>query len=391
MIEFRQSIIDLYKAAFDDVSGAFGNKNDYFSDYQELISKRQELLDLLDEPASASGYKERIGLEEDKLAANIEKLNSLEQVLKDSVASGYVEEGSDEWIEMQSEIRATTLEIADNKIAIQELIDEMNNIPVDVFNKTREAFEFKDSFLTSQQDYIEGYADYLEAIGVDVPEEVYDKLIEIEQEKRASKVEDLVNARQQFADIEAQGFTAADEEWQDAYNKIIELEKGVQDCDIAIAEWEKTIRELDIDTFERFIDRLNDIQSEIEHLYSLTSKKDVAFEDGTFTKEGITSIGLMYQKMELAKQTSEEYADKIKELNEKFASGAIEEQEYYETLQTLKEGQWDAIDAYEDAKDAIVDLEEARIDMIEKGIQKEIDAYQELIDLRKKELESERD
>ena len=391
MIEFRQSIIDLYKAAFDDVSGAFGNKNDYFSDYQELISKRQELLDLLDEPASASGYKERIGLEEDKLAANIEKLNSLEQVLKDSVASGYVEEGSDEWIEMQSEIRATTLEIADNKIAIQELIDEMNNIPVDVFNKTREAFEFKDSFLTSQQDYIEGYADYLEAIGVDVPEEVYDKLIEIEQEKRASKVEDLVNARQQFADIEAQGFTAADEEWQDAYNKIVELEKGVQDCDIAIAEWEKTIRELDLDTFERFIDRLNDIQSEIEHLYSLTSKKDVAFEDGTFTKEGITSIGLMYQKMELAKQTSEEYANKIKELNEKFAAGAIEEQEYYETLQTLKEGQWDAIDAYEDAKDAIVDLEEARIDMIEKGIEKEIDAYQELIDLKKDELDAERD
>ena len=60
-------------------------------------------------------------------------------------------------------------------------------------------------------------------------------------------------------------------------------------------------------------------------------------------------------------------------------------------MQELSDRQWDAIDAYESQKDAIVELEEARVDLIEEGINKEIEAYQELIDLKKEELDAERD
>jgi hypothetical protein len=42
-------------------------------------------------------------------------------------------------------------------------------------------------------------------------------------------------------------------------------------------------------------------------------------------------------------------------------------------------------------EDAIVDLAEARIDAIENGLQEEIDAYAELIELKKEELDAERD
>lgn len=391
MIEFRQSIIDLYKTAFDDLANAHSNKDDFLSDQQNYIDKYLELLDLQGEVASASGYQEQIAAEQKKMANNVAQLNNLRELLADGMSTGYIKEGSEEWIDMQDQIREVEAAILDNKIALEEYNNELKNLAVEAFNLVRDAFSNKDDFFTTQQDYIEGYIDYLEAIGVDAPEAIYEKLIEIEQEKRKNTLADLVDARQGFKDIEAKGYTAADEEWQDAYSQITELEKKIQDSDIAMAQWEQTIRELNFDKFDRFISRLDDLNSEIEHLRGLMDNEDVAFEDGTWTEEGITSLGLLYQQMQLNQQKSQEYAKKIDELNEEYAKGSMQEQEYYEQLQELKEGQWDAIEAYEDVKDAIVDMEEARIDMVENGINKEIDAYQELIDLKKKELESERD
>lgn len=391
MVEFRQSIIDLYKTVFDDLANAHSNKDDFLSDQQNYIDKYLELLDLQGEVASASGYQEQIAIEQKKMENNVAQLNNLRELLADGMSTGDIKEDSEEWINMQDQIREVEAAILDNKIALEEYNNELKNLSVEAFNLVRDAFSNKDNFFTTQQDYIEGYIDYLEAIGVDVPKAIYEKLIEIEKEKRNNNLTDLIDARQGLQDIEKAGYTAADEEWQDAYSQVTALEKKIQDSDIAMAQWAQTIRELDFDKFDRFISRLDDLNSEIEHLRGLMNNEDVALEDGTWTKEGITSLGLLYQQMQLNQQKSQEYAQKIEELNKAYSKGSMSEQEYYEQLQELKEGQWDAIEAYEDAKDSIVDMEEARIDMIEEGINKEIDAYEELISLKKKELDAERD
>lgn len=391
MVEFRKSIIELYKTAFDDVIAAYDNKDDFLSDQQNYIEKYRELMELQGEAPDAYGYQEQIANEEEKMADNIAELNSLRQTLAEGMANGGIKEGSEEWIEMQDKIRAAEEAVLDNKIAIEEYRQELKQLSVDTFELVRNAFSNKDNFLTNQQEYIQGYADLLEAQGIDVPAEIYDELIKIEQEKRANNVANLVDARQGLADIEAAGYTAVDEEWQDAYQQVVDLEKAVQDNDIAMAEYAKTIRDLDFEKFERFISRLDDLNSEIDNLRGLYDDEDVAFEDGTWTKEGITSLGLLYHQMELNQGKSEEYAEKIEELNQAYDNGEMSEQEYYESLQELKDGQWDAINAYESAKDAIVDLEEARIDMIEEGINKEIEAYEDLIEVKKEELDAERD
>ena len=100
---------------------------------------------------------------------------------------------------------------------------------------------------------------------------------------------------------------------------------------------------------------------------------------------------MAYQQMTYYKQSAEEVAKKMEDVEESYKRREINEKKYYETMQELSDQQWDAIEANKGQKDAIVDLNEARIDMIEDGINKEIDAYQELIDLKKKELDAERD
>lgn len=392
MVEFRKSIIDLYDEAFNGIAEAYDNKDDLLEDRQNYIDKYQQLMELQGSPEAATGYYELQRAEEAQLVNNIAKLEALKEARDAAYANSDIEQLSEEqWVAMEDEIRAVEAAILDNKIALEEYKQELKNLYVEAFNSIRDAFNFKDEFYSNQQSYIEGYADYLEAIGVDAPQELYDALIEIEQKKRENALADLQDAREGLTYLEAKGFTAADEEWQDAYGQIVALEKKIQDSDIAMAQWEKTIRDMDFEKFERFISRLDDINSEIEHIQNLLKNEDVAFEDGTWTEEGITSLGLLYQQMQLAQQKSKEYAEEIDELNATYAEGTMSEQEYYERLQELKEGQWGAIEAYEDTKDAIVDMEEARIDMIEQGIEKEIDAYSELIDLKKKELDAERD
>ena len=78
-------------------------------------------------------------------------------------------------------------------------------------------------------------------------------------------------------------------------------------------------------------------------------------------------------------------------LNKNWKALGYTEQEYAEKLKELKDGQYDAIKAYEDTKDAIVDLNKERIDAIKDGIEKEIDAYEELIKKKKEELDAEKD
>ena len=67
------------------------------------------------------------------------------------------------------------------------------------------------------------------------------------------------------------------------------------------------------------------------------------------------------------------------------------EQEYVEKLEDLKNGQYDAIKAYNQTKDAIVDLNKERVDEIKNIINKEIEAFEKLTQAKKKELDSEKD
>lgn len=390
-IEFRESIADLYKTAFDELDDAYSGKSDLYSDRQAYIEKYMELFELEDKVVPASAYTSLIAEEEKKMANNVAKLASLQAQLNQAVASGYIEVGDERWRAMQSEIRQTTLDIQDSKVAIAEYKKELKELHVEAFNIVRDAFSNRNDYFENQQNYIEGYIDYLEASGIDATPEIYEKLIEIEKKKRENNVADLVNARAGLRDLEAAGYTAADEEWVDAYNKIVELEKGIQDSDIAIKQWEKDIRDLEFEKFDKFAERVNNFNKELENVRKLIDDEDVAFEDGSWTKEGITNLAMLYHQIENNTNMIAKYNEEMAKLENQYKSGELSESEYTERAQELKDQQWELVLSNEELRDSIMDINEARIDIVEEGINKEVEAYKELIDLKKEELQSERD
>lgn len=385
--EKRQAYLDRFNntaEAYDNLANVYQGNYDNAEQYKKYadlygISIPKEILDYQSNQL------------EQQVQVTLNKKAELERQLAEAIASGDIAVGDSQWLEMVNAINDCTSAANDFKYQITEIEQEIKALSVDKFNDIKDAFNNVNDVFNDRQAYIEEYMNYLEALGIDVPAEMYEELIANEEDRQASNRASLESLRRQLAEMEANGYTAEDDEWVQAQADIRALEKEILASETAMAQWNKTIQEMSFEKFDEFLKRISDICDELENVYGLISDEDVALEDGSWTEEGIMSLGLMTQKMAIAKEQAEEYAKEIDKLNEEYKKGTMSEQDYYDRLMELKNGQWESINAYKEAKDAIVDINEARIDMIEEGIQKEIDAYEELIGLKKKELESERD
>lgn len=385
--EKRQAYLDRFNntaEAYDNLANVYQGNYDNAEQYKKYadlygISIPKEILDYQSNQL------------EQQVQVTLNKKAELERQLAEAIASGDIAVGDSQWLEMVNAINDCTSAANDFKYQITEIEQEIKALSVDKFNDIKDAFNNVDDVFNDRQSYIEEYMNYLEALGIDVPAEMYEELIANEEDRQASNRASLESLRRQLAEMEANGYTAEDDEWVQAQADIRALEKEILASETAMAQWNKTIQEMSFEKFDEFLKRISDICDELENVYGLISDEDVALEDGSWTEEGIMSLGLMTQKMAIAKQQAEEYAKEIDKLNEEYKKGTMSEQDYYDRLMELKNGQWESINAYKEAKDAIVDINEARIDQVENGIQKEIDAFEELIDIKKKELDAERD
>ena len=180
-------------------------------------------------------------------------------------------------------------------------------------------------------------------------------------------------------------------QWYEMVNAISDVDSEINDCKVALEGFQNSINQLHWDNFEKFIDAIDNVGTEISNLGDLIDEEDVVDEIGNWTKKGITALGLYAQEMERAKYRAEQYGKEIEYLNQEYAAGKYSVDEYNEKLQELKDGQWDSIKSYEAAKKSIIDLNKTRVEAIKDGIQKEIDAYSELIDKKKEELSLQKD
>ena len=249
-------------------------------------------------------------------------------------------------------------------------------------------YENKLALLSNERDLIEAEIDKAEARGGKASAKYYEDLINnsaaekklLEQKKAA--LEKYLRANAGAIDQDT---------WTEYNNEINATAVAIKECEINTIEWAEAIREIDLHYFEQASDEISRLGEELDFVNSLLEDEEVADENGNWSSAALTRMGLYTQQMEKAAVEAARYQDEINDLNEKYANGALSEEEYQESLSNLVSGQQDAIQSYEDAKDGIVELNEARIDAIKEGIEKEIEAYEDLIDAKKEELDAERE
>ncbi len=390
MIEFRKSIAELYATASERITEAYDRRQQLSDDRTSFIENEISIRETKGELIPTSAYDELIA-EAQASRANAEaELNAQADLYWQGINNGDFEEGSDEALDIIEKIRQKKLDMQEASKQEAEYIEQQKDAYIAYYDKMMEMYSHRNDFIQGQSDFAQSYIDRLGVLNINVPDEAYEKIAEIQELSAAGLREQLEFANSELAKFEAQGIDKNDPRYIEKFNEALTLEKEIYDKETEVYETHQQIFDNQIDRFNQVIDRINDTTQKLQNISGLLEREDVATEDGEWTAEGLTQLGMAYQQMEYYKQSADEVAEKIAEVTEAYENGEISEKKYYETMQELEGQQWDAINSYEDMKDTIVDLNEARIDMIEQGLDKEIEAMQELIDLKKEELESER-
>lgn len=289
-----------------------------------------------------------------------------------------------EWAQKADEAEVGYLESVAQSAAYR--VEQLDDIATDFENLTNQ--------IETQAGLVQSHIDLIEESGNIISEKFYKDLMKKTKEQRSELVREKQSLQKILDDAVKSGdVTVGTDEWFEMVQAIYDVDDAIVQCDIDLEGYQNSINELSWESFERLVDQLDNIDSELSFISDLMSKNDweVVDEDANWTDKGITALGMYAQQMEIAQTKSQQYAKEIKELKKLRDKGLVSETEYIEKLAELKDGQMDAINAYEDAKDAIVNLNKVRIEAVKEGLQDELDAYQELIEKKKEALDADKD
>lgn len=306
----------------------------------------------------AIAIKDFIGDNESEIADAIEEYRTW---------SSKAEDAENNYLESIAEISAKRLE------QLQDIADDFENIVG----------------LTEQHaNLIQAEMDLLDEAGERLSENFYNELMKDSKKQ----IEDLNNERASLQDILDNAVKSGDvqvgsDDWYEMVNAIFDVDDAILECKKDIEGFQNSINDLYWDNLDKLINRIDNVDSELSHLYNLVSDEEKVVDDaGNWTKDGVTALGLLAQQLEVANFKVEQYSEAIAHLEKDYAAGLYSTDEYNEKLAELKENQWGAIEAQESAKKSLIDLNKTRIQAVKDGMQKEIDAYSKLIDRKKEEL-----
>ena len=428
-----------------DVNGnvvdTFGDFTAALADAADSVNEFEETIDWIE--IRMEEYDERIGLlnaELENLATVAEKNAKIDNIIAENqkkysdtlVGAAYYEEYAQKYLAGMNDdlVRAAK----NGAIAITEFTKEQDEATVkaiqnyrDYAQKAADLYQQAEEILTdirnsviqkidTIQDYgsaktniedlqtekLQNYVDLDEARGLITSAKYYEDMIENSGKKIEYWAPLLKDMQKQFDDAVKDGtIERGSVEWYEQLAKLYEVQAEIDATTIELEEFQNAINDIYWDNFDQLINRLDYLKDETQSLIDLISHGDMVTtpetEDGwaadqvEWTKEGLASLGLYAQQMEIAEYQSKQYAEAIEDLTKDYKKGLYSENEYYEKLNELTSAQYDSIEAYYDARDAIKDLQSARVDAIKKGIEKEISAYEKLINKKKEALDSEKD
>lgn len=410
--------------AADSISGAGDDLSDAADDFEELFDWFAVLLEEIDDDLNyvsaklenAVGISAKNNLQDEMININKLKLTELGEGYKlyaDYAAellgkvpeqyrnlaeqggvalTKFLGEANQEVVEAINNYREWAQKAADVRTQQQEVKKEITSISLQKVQTIADEYDRVITKITTMNDLIQANIDLIDEQGEHTSAVMYEEMI-----KNSSKqLDELKKQREAMqkefdAQVSSGNIEVGSEAWYEGISAIQDVDKSIIDCRKDIESFQNSINQLHWDNFDKLIDAIDNVGTELSNLGDLIDDDDAVDEMGNWTDKGITKMGLLAQEMERAQYRAQQYAEQIDYLNQEYAAGKYSTDEYNEKLQELKDGQWDSIKSYEAAKDAIVDLNKARVESAKNAIQKEIDAYSDLISKKKEELQLTKD
>lgn len=234
---------------------------------------------------------------------------------------------------------------------------------------------------------INEYISQAEAKGHIVSKEYYNALISNEtqninalEEERAAMIAERDEAVANGSIVEGS------EAWYEMCAKIDSVTQAIEEGKTSLIKYGNAMRDIDWEVFDLMQERISDVTAEADFLIDLMSNDELFDDNGKMTDKGVATMGLHGQNYNTYMYAADEYGKEIADIDEKIANGELDgnSKDVINRRRELVELQRESILNAEQEKQSIKDL-------VSDGIEKELDALQERIDLRNEELESIKD
>lgn len=295
--------------------------------------------------------------------------------IMDKIQSGTIDisEYDDETQELIQDYQEWYEKSLDCSEAIEELHETLAQLYIDNFENIQSDFENQLDLLEYSTKTYETKIDILEAKGYLESTKYYAKLQNIEGKnleilkQELASLESSLSAAMNSGEIEKYS-----EAWYDMQESINSVKEEIDETNLSLQEYAKTIRETEWGYFDYLEERISQITDESDFLIELLSNQDLYDDNGKFTDAGTATMGLRAQNYNVYMAQADDYAEQIAEIDEEIETDPYNT-DLIERREELLGLQQDSIKAAEEEKQAIVDL-------VEEGIETELDALQDLID-----------
>ena len=202
------------------------------------------------------------------------------------------------------------------------------------------------------------------------------------------QIEQLKNERDELtselnAAVDSGTIDKYSESWYSMVNSIDEVTKSIEEQNTALIEYKKNIQEINWSIFDMLQEKISNVADESQFLIDLMDNKKLYEDNGKLTDEGMATMGQHGVKYNVYMAQANKYAQEMQKINKEIANDPYNK-DLLDRRQELLEAQQEAILNAEDEKNAIKD-------MVEEGINKELDALQDLIDKRNDALDAAKD
>lgn len=381
-IKNLNAALSLLKTNLDNVTGSFAKNK--LIDAEIAISEEK-----------FKNYSDALNMYTEKANEALSKLPSdIAEKVKDGAVdlTTFIGDGNKDVVEAIKDYEQWADKVADCKQELAELKTAIRQLELEKFNNIVEEFTNQFDLREDGKDLISKQIALLKEAGELIGESFFNK--QIEQSKKQLELLEAEKAKlvEQMESALASGrVQKGTDEWLSMVNTLSDVEGNILDCKTAIEEFDNELLQLHWDVFDRIQGQFKDLDSELSNLRELFKDSKVTDGDSNWSKEGIAQLGLLAQQYELAQYQVQQYNDELNQLSSDYLAGRYSATEYADRLSELSSAQWDAVNASESIKDAIVELNKVRIDEEISAIEKEIDAYKELIDSQIEALKSSKD
>lgn len=381
-VEVLDDALSHLDSTMDNVAGSFGKNNLVDAELGITEEKFNNYTDAL------SMYTQKANEAFSKIPADIAS-----KVKDGAVAlTDFIGDGNKDVVEAIKDYESWAGEISTCKDELAKLKKEIRQLELEKFNNIMDDFKNQFDLRGDSKNLISKQIDLLKEAGELIGESFF--TAQIDQSKK--QLELLENEKAQLVNqmssaISSGRIQSGTDEWLEMTNALITVDGSILDCKKSLEELDNSILSLHTDIFDRIQEQFSNLDSEISNIIDLFDEFEVSDDKGIWSKEAIAQLGLLSQQYELAQYRVQQYNDEIDELNAQYLQGKYSATEYADKLAELNSEQWNAVKASESALSSIMDLNEARVENAVKGIEKEIDAYKELISQEQESLKQQRE